>query len=218
MSLVKRFLNRISLARLQSYMLSKKIDEGTGRIIIKDSKIKVEIIKEENSRFILNGNLIINSHLYGITPVRIILRKNAKLIINGDFMIGNGVRIFLHKGSELTIGGKFNESMSGITSDSLIMVNKYINIGKDFLCAWNVFITDSDWHHIDGVQHQKDVKIGNKVWLANNVNILKGTVLGDGCIVASNSKVINKTFEQSVLIAGEKGEIIKRNVNWSRDI
>tara|TARA_R110002033_G_scaffold84025_1_gene134768 strand:- start:393 stop:770 length:378 start_codon:yes stop_codon:yes gene_type:complete len=124
----------------------------------------------------------------------------------------------LNKNSTLTFGGKNKESGSGITSDTLIMVNRKISIGEDFICAWNNFISDSDWHSINGQSHQKDIKIGNHVWIANNCNILKGTVLGDNTIIASNTKITNKIFPKDSLIAGIPPKIIKQGINWSRDI
>jgi len=37
------------------------------------------------------------------------------------------------------------------------MVYKRITIGKDFLCSWNMFITDCDWHGMVGVEpHKKE--------------------------------------------------------------
>ena len=144
--------------------------------------------------------------------------KDSKLIVNGDFVIGHGVRIMLSNNAELSFGGKEVESDSGITSDTLIMVSKKIQIGKDFICAWNNFISDSDWHSIEGKSHQKDVIIGNHVWIANSCNILKGSSIGNNCIIASNTKITNKYFPNDTLIAGVPSKAIKQGIKWSRDI
>lgn len=167
---------------------------------------------------ILNGNLKICSHFEGREAIVIKMSSNSKFELLSDFIIGNGVQIALLANSILVIGGKENESESGITAHTIIMVYRRIEIGKDFLCAWNVFITDSDWHYIKGQNHQADVKIGDHVWVANNNNILKGSIIGNNSIVASNSKIINKTFPENVLIAGLSPKIIKSNIEWSRDL
>ncbi len=206
------------ICRIRSYYLSKKVDEGSGKIILKEPFLDVKVVKKKGAKIILNGNLVINTHLSGTTSVRIILKEFSTLKIEGKFTIGNGTKLYVGENASLEIGGMFNESNSGITADTIIMVNRHIKIGIDFLCAWNVYITDSDWHLIDNKPHQKDVIIGNHVWIANSANILKGSLIGDGCIVASFSKLINKNYESNVLIAGLEGKVIKENVCWSRDI
>jgi acetyltransferase-like isoleucine patch superfamily enzyme len=204
--------------KIISWRLSKKIDGGWGKIIYKDHNVKVIIEKGANSKIILDGNLVLNSHLRGRSPIRILLSDEAILHIKGDFTIGNGVCISISKNGKLVIGGRKNESDSGITADSTIMVHSKINIGNDFICAWGVFISDSDWHYIEGQAPQKDVIIGNHVWIANNSNILKGVEIGNNCIVASNSKLINKHFPSNSLIAGIPGNVVKTGITWKRDL
>lgn len=46
------------------------------------------------------------------------------------------------------------------------MVNQKIEIGKDFDCAWDVFISDCDWPQIEGQPFQRNVRIGDHVWVA----------------------------------------------------
>lgn len=208
-----------TICLIKSYFLSKKVDEGNGKFIIKDSKIKVKIRKRDGAKLQLNGNVIISSHSCSTNKtVTIDLGKHSLLKIDGDFTIGNDVKIHLNKGAQLSFGGKLIESASGITADTFIMVNKKIEIGTDFLCAWGVFITDSDWHQIEGQAHQADVLIGNHVWIANNSSILKGTAINDNCIVASNSKLINRIYPSDSMIAGSPARVVKSDIKWSRDI
>jgi len=205
------------IIKCRSYFLTKRyITQGKGKIILQAPFIKVKIKKEKNAQFILNGNLIISPHLSGTTPVVIILGKNCTLIIENEFIIGNGVKIFLSENSKLNFGGKNKESGSGITADTLIMVSKNIEIGSDFICAWGVYITDSDWHEIEGHDLQKDVIIEEHVWIANNSSILKGSQIGHGSIVASASKVHNKIIPPGSLVAGPRGEVVKNNIKWKR--
>lgn len=175
-------------------------------------------MKGKHSKLILNGDLHVIPHLEGNTAVSLLMGDGSIFFQNGDFTIGNGVKIMLSKNAELSIEGRKVESASGITADSIIMVDKKITIGNDFLCAWGVFITDSDWHHIVGQGHQKNVHIGDHVWIANNSSVLKGSSISEGCIVASYSKVSNKEIPPYSLVAGSKGEVIKNNVQWKRDV
>lgn len=206
------------ICKIRSAYYSRLIDTGKGKIIISEPFLPIVLKKGKNSKLVLNGNLTIQSHISGKNAVIIDLEENAKLEIAGDFVLGNGVKIYLCKNSELFLGGQDKESASGITADSLIMVNKKIIIGKDFLCAWGVFITDSDWHTILGQKHQSNVIIGDHVWIANNSNVLRGSIIGNNCIVAGQSKVINKEYPDNVMIAGAYGKVVKTDIAWSRDI
>lgn len=205
------------ICKFRSILLTRLIDEGGGKIIITAPLLSVKIIKARGSKLILKGDLSFIPHINGNSAVRINLSNNSVLQIGGDFTIGHGVKIFLNENSSLNFGGKKFESASGITSDTMIMVYKKIEVGTDFICAWNVFISDSDWHQIENQVHHKDVFIGDHVWIANNCSILKGSRIGNNSIVASHSKVSN-SFPPDSLLAGIPAKRIKSNISWSREI
>ncbi len=133
-------------------------------------------------------------------------------------MLGNGTRIFIDRGASLYIGGKKNESASGITEKSLIMVRKKIHIGFDCIIAWNVFITDCDWHMIVGKSVQEDVIIGDHVWIAGNTSILKGSKIEENCIVGAHSLITKKLIPAGNLVAGNPAKVIENNVQWHRSM
>ena len=205
------------VCKLRSSNYSRYIDHGDGKIIINAPYLSIKINKAEGAEFINNGNFRITPHFGGTAPVRIFMGKNSKLRIDGDFIIGQGVRIYVRKNASLFIGGRRNESDSGITSDTFIMVYNKITIGYDFVCAWNVYLSDSDWHQIHGQNHHADVEIGDHVWIGNSTSILKGAKIGNGSIVASHSKVTNKSFPPRSLIAGTPAKAIKEDITWNRD-
>ncbi len=158
------------------------------------------------------------SHLGGNAPIRIFIGDDGILKIDGDFTIGHGVRLFVSKGAILTIGGRESESESGITSDTLIMAKKSIDIGKDFMCAWGVFITDSDWHVIEDEDATSPVIIDDHVWIGNSCSVLKGSSIGKGSIIASHSKLIGKAYAGDSLIGGIPAKALKCPVVWHRDM
>jgi acetyltransferase-like isoleucine patch superfamily enzyme len=209
------FLASHIICKVRSLYYSSKIDSGGGKITITEPFMKINILKSSNAKLNISGELKIVPHEGGNTPVFIRMASNSTISINGDFVIGNGVRICLSPNSEIIFGGKDIESECGITADTLIMVFKKISIGNDFVCSWNVFITDSDWHYIDGQDYNSDVVIGNHVWVANNSNILKGTCIGNNCIIASCTKIANKHYNNNLLIGGVPSKILKEDIDWS---
>jgi acetyltransferase-like isoleucine patch superfamily enzyme len=211
-------LLRRSIRICRSKWLSRKIDEGNGRFVICDHNLAVNIKKGKSSKIIINGKCRLESFHNRTTPINIFVLDEAKLVIDGDFIIGPGVEIIVAKQAKLTIGGCQNESGAGITCDSRIMVKRKVEIGKDFLCAWGVFITDSDWHLINEQITTKDVVIGDHVWIANNCSVLKGSQIGHGCVIASHSKLAGKSYGNNSLIGGVPAEVIRQPVKWQHDL
>lgn len=210
-----RIYNYLQL-RIKSYMYNKIYFENFP-IIFKDN-VKLKIIKCKNSNFIVKGKLYISSYMNGKEEVYIRIGENSSILIDGDFVLGNGTKIFLENNANLYIGGKKNESLSGITKNTTIMVKKQLHIGYDAVISWDVFITDCDWHKIEGQSPQEDIFIGNHVWITSGVKILKGSYIGDNCILGTNSIINSKIDFENSLIAGNPAKVIKSNISWSRDL
>ena len=206
------------ICRVRSFFYSRYVYQGNGKIILTDPYLSVKIRKSDGARIILNGDLRIIPHVGGKSPVRIFFGQNSTLKIDGDLVIGQGVRLHINDNAYLYFGGKKFESDSGITADTLILVFKKVTIGYDFICAWNVFISDSDWHQIGNKDHHADVTIGDHVWIANNCSILKGASIGSNSIVASHSKITKREYPVNSMLAGAPAKIVDSDIKWSRDL
>ncbi len=82
-----------------------------------------------------------------------------------------------------------------------------IIIGDDCLIAPFVYVVDSN-HKAERnrkINQQPNetapIIIGNDVWIASNVTILKGVTIGDGAVIAANS-VVNKDVEPYTIVGG----------------
>lgn len=183
-----------------------------------DPFMQLTIKKAPSAQFILNGILKIIPYLGSREKAYISLAKGAKLIIDGDLTIGNGTQIFLGEGAELYIGGVRNETDSGITERSRIMVKRKILIGVDCIIAWGVYITDCDWHSIEGTMSHEDVHIGNHVWVAPNCAILKGSIIGNDCIIGAHSVITGQTIPAASLATGSPAHVVRQSVLWHREL
>jgi acetyltransferase-like isoleucine patch superfamily enzyme len=96
------------------------------------------------------------------------------------------------------------------------MVKKFLFIGYDFLCSWNVFITDCDWHYIGTKIKQIDTKIGDHVWITCNCSVLKGSDIGSNSILSNGTVVHREKFDDYSLISGNPARRIKNAPDWSR--
>ena len=164
----------------------------------------------------LNGTLKIDEWNGCNFASSISCSDQSSLIILGDFEIGPNVHINIGSGAKLSFGGKKNSSASGITCNSRIMVEESVDIGYDCIIAWDVFISDSNWHDISGMTRISPISIGDHVWISHGVSVLKGAVIPSGCIVGAKSLVTNVFDTEKSLIAGIPAKLIKNNVVWFR--
>lgn len=146
---------------------------------------------------------------------RTVLYLDGNIRVYGDFFIGYGSRIQVGKNGYLEFGKNFH-----ITACSTILAFKKIKFGCDVLISWDVLIMDTDFHNIydrdtlKSYSCEKEIMIGNHVWIGCRSVLLKGCQISDDSIIAANT-VVTKSFEEdSVIIAGTPANIMKRNVSW----
>lgn len=82
----------------------------------------------------------------------------------------------------------------------------------------NCKIIDNDFHPVDISSRNSDIKekigtkpikIGKNCFIGCNSIILKGTTLGDGCVVGAGA-VVCGNFEENSIIAGNPAKVIKK--------
>lgn len=180
--------------------------------------INLRINKGKNSKLIIQDKLIIEPWLGGNSSSSIIIGKDARLVINGAFIIGDDVRINLSPSAKLILHGKYTSSGSGITCKSVILVKNSVEIGTDTIIAWDTFITDCDWHPINGDLRVSPTIIGDHVWIGIGCKLLKGAHIGKDTIIATQSVVLAGQYPDNVLLAGNPAKVIKTSIGtWSRD-
>lgn len=101
-------------------------------------------------------------------------------------------------------------------SGSTIYARELIQIGDDSLIGANCKIFDNDFHPTDSnARMQKDntaliskpVMIGTNVFIGCNCIIVKGTTIGNNCVVGAGS-VVHGDFPDNCTIAGNPAVII----------
>jgi len=114
--------------------------------------------------------------------------------------------------AEILIGN--NVGISGAT----IYARRSIVIGDNSMVGGNAKILDNDFHPIDIKARRDDLKdmidtrpilIGNDCFIGCNSIILKGTELGDGCVVGAGAVVSGK-FDAGSVIVGNPAKVIRK--------
>lgn len=95
-----------------------------------------------------------------------------------------------------------------------------INIGDNLLTGNNVLISDNSHGDTDfdtlnippyerPILSKGPVKIGNNVWLGQNVCILSGVEIGDGAVIAANA-VVTRDIPAYCVAAGIPAKVVKK--------
>jgi acetyltransferase-like isoleucine patch superfamily enzyme len=116
-----------------------------------------------------------------------------------------------------------------IGDDVHIVAKNRVTIGNNCLFASKIFISDTSHGEYSNNENNSSpnvppdernlytqpVNIGNNVWIGENVCILLGVSIGDGCIIGANS-VVNKDIPENSIVAGVPAKIIKKWDNESK--
>ncbi|MDP5230566.1 MAG: acyltransferase [Cellulophaga sp.] len=142
-------------------------------------------------------------------------RGIPRIDANGEILLGNRVKVWshIHK-TQLSAGGKGKLIIGDntfINVGSIISAHFQIKIGKNVQIAPGVIIMDSDFHGVEDRDTQvvpTPITIGDNVWLATRVVVLKGVTIGEGSTVATGS-VVTKNIPPFSLAAGIPAKVIK---------
>lgn len=154
-------------------------------------------------------------------------KKGAKLIIGDNVTIKSSFlsnlvglysrTIIVTRTTEAEIIIGDNVGISGAT----IYARKGIYIGDNTCIGGNVKILDNDFHPIEIEARNQDIKekigtraitIGKNCFIGCNSIILKGTELGDGCVVGAGTVVSGK-FPSGCVVAGNPAKVIKESIH-----
>jgi acetyltransferase-like isoleucine patch superfamily enzyme len=173
-------------------------------------------IRVRSKQVKLQGRVFVGSPEKGKTVVsanraNIDFSKESQVSFGHSVSIGPGVQLVVKDQGKLSIG-----SGTYFTSDMHLECCHHIQIGEQCAISWGTSIIDSDHHELSyegKKENASSVIIGDRVWIACNVVILKGTTIGSGSVVAAGS-VVKGEFPSNVLIGGNPARILKENVNW----
>jgi len=97
-----------------------------------------------------------------------------------------------------------------------------ITIGTDCLISWKVDVRCGDGHPIVDlatnavINAARPIVIGNHVWLAAHVEILKGVTIGDHSVIGAHS-VVTHDVPAHAVAAGLPAKVVRENITWHRE-
>lgn len=134
----------------------------------------------------------------------ITMNRTANLHIGKQFRLREGAKIRVRDGATCTIGQN-----TSININNMIVCYDSISIGDNCQFSPNVQVYDHDHDFRDagGLNAMKyktsPVKIGNNVWIGTNTVILRGTEIGDNCVIGAGS-VIKGIFPAGTVVVQKR--------------
>ena len=159
---------------------------------------------------LLHGKNFHGSMVCAASPLsEISIDKGAQFTYGHKFRIRDGAKIRVRKGGRCVIGDNVS-----VNSNNMIACHNSIAIGNNVQLAPNVQIYDHDHDFrveggIGAMQYRTSpVVIGNDCWLGANTMILRGTALGDGCVVGAGC-VLKGRYPAGSVIIQKRETIVK---------
>jgi acetyltransferase-like isoleucine patch superfamily enzyme len=140
----------------------------------------------------------------------------GNVVFKGGALLKFGSRIVVGKGAYLEMGDGFR-----ISPNSVVICYRIIVFGSSCRVSWDVQIMDTDFHRIrslagDILNPPKEIIIGDRVWIGAKVLLMKGTKIGNDCVIAANSLVTKEIAGNNQIIGGIPGKIIKTGITWDK--
>jgi len=137
-----------------------------------------------------------------IAAKRLFLACGDGIVIKNKAYFGDGSRLKVGKNSQI---GK-NSFLTGA-----------ITIGNDVLMGPDVIMMSRSHEYksveipiiFQGETEEREIKIGNGVWVGTRVIILPGVEIGDHSIVAAGA-IVTKSFPSYSIIGGNPAKLIKQ--------
>lgn len=194
LSLLKRFRNRYSLRKLQSYYVINPT------VVLRDFSIRLDNPLCGNkylfidSECIISGRFIFESGEGRVTIGCHTYIGNSTFISRSSIDIGNnvtiawGCTIYDHDSHSLDFLERRKDIM-----DEMADIRKGVS-----------FIKNKKWD----VVNTKPIKICNDAWIGMNCIILKGVTIGEGAIVGAGS-VVTKDVPAWTVVAGNPAKVVR---------
>jgi maltose O-acetyltransferase len=152
-------------------------------------------------------------------------KKGSEIELTGPVIIRNAGTIEI--GDQVIFDSKWYKPIciqlarpeARLTIENNVLINfgteisllREVFIGAYSLISIDCLIYDTDWHSLDGLDHDVSVaptRIGRGVWLGARVIVLKGVAIGDNTVVAANS-VVTHDLPNNVLAGGNPARVIR---------
>ena len=174
-----------------------------------------KMIKGKNNSIVIGNNTRMNSTVFHIVGQNNVIEIGENCVIGvgcSFWMEGNDIHIKIGSNTTFVQYVHFNAQENGT----------YIECGEGCMFSNHIIVRTSDAHPIydistgNRINTPKPVVIGKDVWIAPDTKIMKGAMIGDGCIIGSNT-MVSKEIPPYTLAVGMPAKVVRQGVKWTRE-
>ncbi|WP_207534785.1 acyltransferase [Desertivirga arenae] len=142
------------------------------------------------------------------------VRGNNNRVELGEGVYFSGTIELFGDGNAIKIGN--NTRING--ADFIVHNGTKVEVGSRCLFSTKIDVRTTDSHSIfnpagERINLDRNIYIGEHVWIGRMVSILKGARIGDGSVIGSMS-LVSGTIPNEVIAAGVPAKPIKDNISW----
>ena len=188
-----------------------------GEIRIENQGAAFRIVKRVRG----TGNRVVIGEDSWIQKLQLIINGNGnEIIIEPSVRMGPGCS-FLIEGNNCRVVIGRDTHFTRLVHLCVQEDGMSINIGAGCMFANGVIIRTSDSHPIFDMEGRRinlpaPVVVGEKVWMAQQVIVMKGVNIGNGAILGTRC-VVTKDVPPNSLVVGVPGRVVKEGVYWTHD-
>ena len=145
------------------------------------------------------------------------IRDNRCSIVIGDRCLINGQLRCRADDSHMELGAETTIMSAMITLHEA----GRIRLGRDCMLSGDIQMDVSDMHSIldaatgARINPPEDIEIGDHVWLGQGVRVLKGSRIGDNCVIGSRTLTTGHIPAGSIAV-GVPARVVRSGVTWDR--
>lgn len=214
---IKWYIKNIDLIQFVKYNFFSKSVVREGNLYLRPYKHAVLDIHKDARIYIKGKHIDVGINKLKGSKAETYLRMGKGAVWNS----GNGCSMYYQSDLEIKENAVFTSGFFTENTGSAIICTTEITMGDNVMMGRNNIIYDSDFHSIIGkndriMNPNRKVIIEDNVWLTTNVTILKGVVIGQGCIVSANTTVTTHIPEASIASGKSQAVPVYEGVRWSR--
>lgn len=151
----------------------------------------------------------------------LLVRRRAEIVKRdgGRQQLVLGRRVYLAEHARIVFEGPNGRvemaDHVAVNSRSEIRARELVRIGAGSIIGFDVLVTDTNHHELEGSVTTAPTIIGENVWIGARAVVLRGVTIGDGAIVAAGS-VVTRNVPARALVAGNPAAVRRENVAWRR--
>jgi acetyltransferase-like isoleucine patch superfamily enzyme len=124
----------------------------------------------------------------------------------GEVIVGEGAWLRSDVGTVRLVafaGGRLELEEQAFLNGALVSAKAEVRVGRRSMIGPGSRVYDADQHDFDDTHPERiePVRIGDHVWIASDVTVMRGVSIGDHCVVGARS-VVTRSLEAHTLAHG----------------